>query len=778
MDSVTDNELLRRFVDEGDEATFRLVVDRYVDLVYGSARRHSKDHHLSEEVTQRVFAILARKAARLVGHPNLGGWLLRTAYFEAAKAVLAESTRKRNIENWKVMNEPTDSSNDAEEIPPETVAALDDALQELSESDRELVILRYYRDASYREIGARFGISENAGQKRVVRLLERLGDHLKRRGVQITSSALGVVLVATLGKSAPLGMSATATAHAVASLGAASTMGQALPALLLGHLKVAAFIALGAAMLPVGYHLLAPPTGNVEHAGMPETGNGPGKTSQDVLAFDPLFGGTTDPAERMRRILALEDAAQRASEIQFLAMSLPMKDLPTALGILADREPEDTAHLKAFIESWGSRDAQAAMEFIESRPQPFVDDYWDALMKGWVSTKPEEAWNYVSALPADSHGEDRLNLWVREVSYLDGATAMARLASVPTRVRNHHFDQIFQNWPTGKLDEALDSIAGLKQQTWKELALGALTQSWSTIKQGLDFLEQVEASLGLEVRRSFEETFISKWFPGDPRVAIAAIRAIDDPEEQRRAAQSALTSGGYRDFAEQFQFIDDFGENKNRWVRDRVMDSWLVEDHKAAISYVESLPPERQAPFGQSLGVYYGQRFPEQGVEWSDHLKDPGARREFLTHLLRESAKHNFNAVLDLMDEVGDQDVIATAASDITEAYAKREPAEAMQWALEFGGADNRVEAVGRAMRHWARADLSEATAWFDDQEDSAIRDATAHEIARAALETGNPVDAFEWASKIESPGEKWKSMNSVAKTLVRNDASTFVRWF
>ncbi len=73
---LSDGELLRRYVNEGSEAAFTELVQRHINVVYGSAlRRVGRNAHAADDVTQRVFTDLARKANSLKGRANLGGWL-------------------------------------------------------------------------------------------------------------------------------------------------------------------------------------------------------------------------------------------------------------------------------------------------------------------------------------------------------------------------------------------------------------------------------------------------------------------------------------------------------------------------------------------------------------------------------------------------------------------------------------------------------------------------------------------------------------------------------
>src|ERR1041385_471190 len=117
------------------------------------------------------------------------------------------------------MNELLSTGSDAswEHIAPH----LDAALGELSEPDRDAVLLRYFEKKSAQEMAERLGISDEAAQKRVSRAVERLREFFAKRGVTIGASGLVVVISGNAVQSAPLGLTvAISTAGlAGASLG-------------------------------------------------------------------------------------------------------------------------------------------------------------------------------------------------------------------------------------------------------------------------------------------------------------------------------------------------------------------------------------------------------------------------------------------------------------------------------------------------------------------------------------------------------------------------------
>ena len=215
-----DASLLRQFAESASQDAFAEVVRRHLDLVYSAAlRRVGGDAHLARDVSQQVFIALARRAAALARHPALTGWLYTTTHHLAAKAVRAERRRRIREQTAQTMNDLLSSPGpeaDWTRLRP----ALDDAMLELGARDREAVLLRFFAGRPFGDIGARFGLSENAARMRVDRALEKLRARLERRGVASTAAALALLLGENAVGAAPAGLAASVSGAAVAGAGA------------------------------------------------------------------------------------------------------------------------------------------------------------------------------------------------------------------------------------------------------------------------------------------------------------------------------------------------------------------------------------------------------------------------------------------------------------------------------------------------------------------------------------------------------------------------------
>ena len=210
-----DASLLRRFVQQHANDAFAELVRRHLNLVYFAALRQTDgDTHRAEDASQSTFTFLAQKAGSLLAHPNLAGWLHTVACHHARDLNRSEHRRLQREQTAHVMHELT-SAEANDETWTQVRPIIDDAMQDLTPDDREAVLLRFFENRPFAEIGAELQLSENAARMRITRALEQLETALARRGVKSTSAALATVLAIPAAMAAPTGLANTFSATAL-----------------------------------------------------------------------------------------------------------------------------------------------------------------------------------------------------------------------------------------------------------------------------------------------------------------------------------------------------------------------------------------------------------------------------------------------------------------------------------------------------------------------------------------------------------------------------------
>jgi DNA-directed RNA polymerase specialized sigma24 family protein len=92
--AVTDRELLKRFVQQRDDAAFADLVQRHGPMVLQVCRNLLHNGHDAEDAFQATFLVLARKAVSLCWQASIADWLHQVAYRVALKA-RTEAARRR-----------------------------------------------------------------------------------------------------------------------------------------------------------------------------------------------------------------------------------------------------------------------------------------------------------------------------------------------------------------------------------------------------------------------------------------------------------------------------------------------------------------------------------------------------------------------------------------------------------------------------------------------------------------------------------------------------------
>ena len=221
-----DSELLRRYLEQKSESAFTHLVQQHIGLVYSVAlRRVGGDAHLAEDVTQQVFADLARKAPSLAGRPTLGGWLYASALLASAAVVRREHRRKTREAAAHSMQSTLASSSSDDADWASLRPVIDEVVIALKDEEREAIALRFFDQRSFAEIGAALRVTDEAARKRVDRALEKLRTLLARRGITSTAVALGLALGTIGAATAPAALSAKIAAQALTTAPAGASIG-------------------------------------------------------------------------------------------------------------------------------------------------------------------------------------------------------------------------------------------------------------------------------------------------------------------------------------------------------------------------------------------------------------------------------------------------------------------------------------------------------------------------------------------------------------------------
>ena len=159
-------DLAQRLV-ERDESALRQAIDLYGDAVYGMARRVLVDQSLAEEVAQDTFLALWRRPGAFdPSRGSLQGFLAGIARNKAIDAVRKEESARRSRDALIAEAEEPSTIPRGDEYLDERYEMLA-ALRELSEVQREAIVLAYFGGRTYREVAEELGIPEGTAKTRL-----------------------------------------------------------------------------------------------------------------------------------------------------------------------------------------------------------------------------------------------------------------------------------------------------------------------------------------------------------------------------------------------------------------------------------------------------------------------------------------------------------------------------------------------------------------------------------------------------------------------------------
>jgi RNA polymerase sigma-70 factor (ECF subfamily) len=179
---------------EGDQGAQGKLVQLWYKRIYNFGYKYFYDHDMAMEVAQRTFISMARNIVNLQDLSRFRSWLYTIAV-NYCREELRKAKKKRAVSLDALSpGEREDSfhwerSSARHENPErqlrhaELSDLLQDCLLELSEEQREVVIMKEYEGLKFREIAEVLNISENTVKSRMYYGLDGLKKILEKRNI-------------------------------------------------------------------------------------------------------------------------------------------------------------------------------------------------------------------------------------------------------------------------------------------------------------------------------------------------------------------------------------------------------------------------------------------------------------------------------------------------------------------------------------------------------------------------------------------------------------------
>jgi RNA polymerase sigma factor (sigma-70 family) len=175
MSANTPDDILIARVLKGETSSFKMLVERYQNLVFTIAFRITNNREEAEEVAQDVFMKVYNGLADFKGESKFSSWLYRIAYNTALTKI---RNRKQGFQ--ALDNEHGEVTNEADQV--FTREYLNKAINMLEPDEATVITLFYLSEQSLDEIAEVLSIAPNAVKVRLHRARKKLREKLELIG--------------------------------------------------------------------------------------------------------------------------------------------------------------------------------------------------------------------------------------------------------------------------------------------------------------------------------------------------------------------------------------------------------------------------------------------------------------------------------------------------------------------------------------------------------------------------------------------------------------------
>ena len=182
---ISDSQLVSLYKN-GNEEAFEQLLTRHKSRVFTTIYLIVKDNYVAEDLLQETFVKVVRtiKEGRYNEEGKFLPWLMRIAHNMAIDYFRKEKRYPTIImeDGSHVFNtlEFSEDSIESKQVRQDTHAKLRELIQELPESQKEVLMMRHYMEMSFQEIAENTGVSINTALGRMRYALINLRKKMKQ----------------------------------------------------------------------------------------------------------------------------------------------------------------------------------------------------------------------------------------------------------------------------------------------------------------------------------------------------------------------------------------------------------------------------------------------------------------------------------------------------------------------------------------------------------------------------------------------------------------------
>lgn len=189
---LTDEQLVASYA-MGDNKSFDVLLRRHQSRLFTYVITIVKDQNVANDIFQETFvkAITTIKQRRYTEAGKFSAWIMRIAHnliIDHYRQERSENRTSADDENFNVLNRREYSDDNVEDliVGEQIEADVRRIVAELPDNQREVLVMRYYRDMSFKEIAEATNVSINTALGRMRYAILNLRRIVRENNISLT----------------------------------------------------------------------------------------------------------------------------------------------------------------------------------------------------------------------------------------------------------------------------------------------------------------------------------------------------------------------------------------------------------------------------------------------------------------------------------------------------------------------------------------------------------------------------------------------------------------
>ena len=168
--NFTDEQLMIMLKEVYHPRYFSMLVQRHENYILKKCRSYVKDVDEAEDLCQEILIKLFTKIQSFKGEAKFSTWLFAIIHNTCVDHLRKNKRNVREVITGKMADELAEMIEGVDEVPEDlSMMILEELLEDLSQEDKMILLLKYKEKHSLKDIQSTLGLSESAVKMRLAR---------------------------------------------------------------------------------------------------------------------------------------------------------------------------------------------------------------------------------------------------------------------------------------------------------------------------------------------------------------------------------------------------------------------------------------------------------------------------------------------------------------------------------------------------------------------------------------------------------------------------------